>query len=85
MSKIEKELGNLKAAFAAVAVAIREEQPDVWAEAMEIWQDEEMATRFLVKPNMNLNGESPVGMAAKSDEDKKQVMNLLGRIKYGVY
>ena len=59
MRKTQKELANLQAAFTAAAAAMREEMPDVWAEAAEIWRDDEQAVRFMARPNMNLNGATP--------------------------
>jgi uncharacterized protein (DUF2384 family) len=82
MSKIEQQLAGLKAAFDAVTAAIREEQPELWAEALDLFQEDDAATRFLIEPNRGLGGKSPLEYAA---QDRQAVLSLIGRIKYSIY
>jgi putative toxin-antitoxin system antitoxin component (TIGR02293 family) len=83
--KLDKELSDLEASFNRVAAAMKRELPDVWDEAMEIWRNEADAVDFLRRPHMSLNGKKPAEEALASPEGRRNVLDLLGRIKYGVY
>ena len=53
--------------------------------ALEVFDDDSGSARqFLTEPQPGLNGEVPVEMA-RSELGASEVMDLLGRIDYGVY
>jgi len=85
LDNMNRQKGLLRAAFKDVAAALATELPELWDDAMEIWDDEEQAARFLCKPHMNLNGAVPVELARSGPEQRQQVRDFLCRIKYGVY
>jgi putative toxin-antitoxin system antitoxin component (TIGR02293 family) len=55
----------------------------VWALAVEIWESEEQAQRFLAAPHPLLGGRVPRELAAETDIGAREVENLLGGLKYG--
>ena len=55
----------------------------IWAFAMEIWQSEATARRFLGEPHPLLAGRIPRELAAETEIGAREVERLLGGIKYG--
>lgn len=55
----------------------------VWAMAMDVYQDEETARRFLHEPHALLHGKKPVDLARANAFGAEVVEDILGRLKYG--
>lgn len=85
MSKLGAELNNLKASFAAVAAAMKEELPEICKDAEGVWENDESFTRFMCRPNAFLEGRRPVELAQESAAGRKAVHDYIMKIKYGVY
>lgn len=85
MSKLDTELQKLKASFAAVAVAMKEELPEICKDAEGVWKNHEAFTHFMCLPNPVLDGRRPVELAQESAAGRKAVHDYIMRIKYGVY
>jgi putative toxin-antitoxin system antitoxin component (TIGR02293 family) len=56
----------------------------VAAQAQDVFESAETATRWLKRPNRGLNGRAPVDLL-DTDVGTEQVVELLDRIEYGVY
>jgi len=55
----------------------------VWAVAMDVYQDEETARMFLRRPHQLLHERTPLEVAAESSPGARSVEQILGRLKYG--
>jgi putative toxin-antitoxin system antitoxin component (TIGR02293 family) len=55
----------------------------VWAAAVDVWQDEAAARAFLHRPHALLEGDRPIDLALGSEFGAKLVEDILGRLKYG--
>lgn len=56
---------------------------EVWALAMDVYQDEETARMFLRRPHQLLHGRTPLQVTAESSPGARSVEQVLGRLKYG--
>jgi putative toxin-antitoxin system antitoxin component (TIGR02293 family) len=56
---------------------------EVWAAAIDIYQDEETARTFLHRGHSLLGGRKPLDLAVESSAGARSVEQLLGRLKYG--
>jgi putative toxin-antitoxin system antitoxin component (TIGR02293 family) len=56
----------------------------VAAQAQDVLESSETATSWLKRPNRALEGNAPIDLL-DTDAGTEQVMELLGRIEYGVY
>ena len=54
-----------------------------WAEAVDVWGDEDTAQEFLRRPHAMLNDRRPIDVVLESDEGARSVEEILGRLKYG--
>ena len=54
------------------------------SKALETFQNEEKARRWLEKPNRSLDNKRPIDIS-RTSEGAKRVEALLDRIKYGIY
>lgn len=54
----------------------------LWARAMEVWQSEKKARRFLGDPHPLLRGRSPLDLA-RTEVGGRAVENLLGGLEFG--
>ena len=55
----------------------------VWAMALEVYQDKQTARTFLRRPHQLLHGRTPLEVAAESSAGTRSVEQILGRLKYG--
>ena len=55
----------------------------VWAMALDVYQDEETARRFLNEPHALLQGKKPIDVARTNAFGASVVEDILGRLKYG--
>jgi putative toxin-antitoxin system antitoxin component (TIGR02293 family) len=55
----------------------------IWAFALDIWQSEATARRFLGEPHPLLAGRIPRDLAAETEIGAREVEGLLGRLRYG--
>lgn len=56
---------------------------DSWLAALQVFQDEAKARRWLEKPHAFLSGRAPLQVAATSTCGAEAVNQLLGRLQYG--
>lgn len=55
----------------------------IWAMALDVYKDEEMARRFLHDPHAFLHGKKPIDLARTNAIGAEVVEDILGRLKYG--
>ena len=55
----------------------------VWAMALDVYRDEEMARRFLHEQHALLHGKKPIDLARANAFGAQAVEEILGRLKYG--
>jgi len=55
----------------------------VRARCMEVFEDQELCTKWLNTPNMVLGGVAPVSML-ETDDGMQTVLGVLGRIEHGI-
>jgi putative toxin-antitoxin system antitoxin component (TIGR02293 family) len=56
---------------------------EVWATALDVYQNRESARTFLLRPHQLLHGREPLAVAAESSAGLRSVVKILGRLKYG--
>lgn len=55
----------------------------VWAAAVDVWQDEDLARTFLARPHPLLEGARPIDLVLDNEFGARLVEDILGRLKYG--
>lgn len=55
----------------------------VWAMALDVYEDEQTARKFLHEPHALLHGKKPIDMARANTFGAAVVEDILGRLKYG--
>lgn len=53
--------------------------------AIEVLGDQAEAERWLESPKPALGGRIPLDVAQQGEEGERQVMDLLGRLEYGIF
>lgn len=55
----------------------------VWAMALDVWQSEDAARRFMFDSHPLLHGRRPVDVVLENELGRPVVEGILGRLKYG--
>lgn len=64
--------------------AVDMEDAEVMASALDTWSNGHEATAWLHRPHPLLGGRTPAAVAAEGNAGRKQVLDLLGRLRSDV-
>ncbi|PCI56327.1 MAG: hypothetical protein COB36_06005 [Alphaproteobacteria bacterium] len=82
---LKAAISSLEEAFSAVADAVKTEHPEVWNKAEEVFENEDLAVKWLISDVIALGNKAPYEVLTESDKGVEAVIDTLGRIEHGVF